>query len=788
MNDSSRLKKPIEKGFPAELLNAISEKETHAKEKHRPLYFIHKWWARRPGSVFRTVLLYSLVDASTKVRDRKQQQWRAINKEELENPWLLFSEDVDVGKIVMDPMMGGGTTVIEALRLNCKVFGVDVNPVAHLLVENMTRLVNVDEIKQAGQLLASLVEPQLKSWYRTRCPSCGSGDAGAMYYFWIKVLNCPSCRGDIPLFRGYMVAEARDKSGYHVYCPGCSCIFKTASMDDGMTCPSCGHAFDAESNIACTSCGSKEHVKSFNVKDGQSCSTCNAKKGRVVPTKHMIGKHAFCLAPSCRWSGEIVDTIKHQGKPRDVLYGVEYYCPSCGVKSYKAADAHDKQLYAEAERALARVDVSWSGRYFPSTPVPPGEKTREAINHGYRSWRDMFNARQLLCLGTLFKAILDLKIARGVKDLFLLKFSGFLEYQNMLCEYHRKKNHVYNLFKMHAFHGPPNPVENNVWGEEYGLGVFRTQVTSLVKAKQYNTSPFERIIGNDGEPRVIEMSNRIQGRFGDIFDAANLISLEAGKEPNLMLSCKDSRHLDVPDAAVDAVITDPPYYGNVMYSELANFFYAWLRLGFKDRYDGFKPENFVGGAEIIVNRSQDKDYEHFVGGLQKIFSESNRVLKDTGLLVFTFHHKDEIAWGAMLDALLHAGFYITAMHPVLSEKTTSVHIINKKNPVHDAVVVCRKRSATPTTVTWDEIESAVLGMLDGELAKLYQGGGKGTLADEDVFIFLIGKCLQFYSIHYPEVYRDGEKVDIQGVLRGLKGIKARFIATARDARDQGTSC
>jgi adenine-specific DNA methylase len=91
-----RLKqRPIEIDFPIEQVNEIAEREAHAKEKYRPIYFIHKWWARRLGSVFRTILLYSLLDENAKVLEDNG-KWRPVTKEELENPWLLYLKDVDL--------------------------------------------------------------------------------------------------------------------------------------------------------------------------------------------------------------------------------------------------------------------------------------------------------------------------------------------------------------------------------------------------------------------------------------------------------------------------------------------------------------------------------------------------------------------------------------------------------------------------------------------------------------------------------------------------------------------
>jgi len=256
--------KPIEIDFPIEQVNEIAEREAHAKEKYRPIYFIHKWWARRLGSVFRTIVLYSLLDENAKVLE-DDGRWRPVTKEELENPQLLYLKDVDLGgKIVLDPMMGDGTTVIEALRLGCKVVAQDLNPVAWFLVKKMVEPVDIDLLKEGFKKLENKVVHGIKQYYRTICPHCleryckieGKNpeafikeasqelrDAGnpqdlyekycfkdkegfferdknifadTMYYFWIKEVSCVNCSAKVPLFRGYMLAQKRDGKGYHV--------------------------------------------------------------------------------------------------------------------------------------------------------------------------------------------------------------------------------------------------------------------------------------------------------------------------------------------------------------------------------------------------------------------------------------------------------------------------------------------------------------------------------------------------------------------------------------------
>jgi adenine-specific DNA methylase len=306
--------KPIEIDFPIEQVNEIAERESHAKEKYRPIYFIHKWWARRLGSVFRTIVLYSLLDENAKVL-QNDDKWRPVTKEELDNPWLLYLKDVDLGgKIVLDPMMGGGTTVIEALRLGCKVVAQDLNPVAWFLVKKMVEPVDIGLLKEAFKKLEQAIADELKSYYRTICPQCLKKYSGknnkddkdiinqvsieiqnqkprslyeqyrfkiredlieveknifaeTMYYFWVKEVPCLNCNYKVPLFRGYMLARTRDGKGYHVICPDCGNIFDVNDYRKDANCPRCHREFNPDKDgdvqgkyYICPQCGQKSVI------------------------------------------------------------------------------------------------------------------------------------------------------------------------------------------------------------------------------------------------------------------------------------------------------------------------------------------------------------------------------------------------------------------------------------------------------------------------------------------------------------------------------------------------
>src|SRR5436190_1540234 len=112
-------------------LSAMARIEAHRKNIYRPPYYVHKWWARRIGSVFRGIALDLMLPPGENVMDA---YYRAHD----------FSD-----KVILDPMMGGGTTVGENLRLGCKVVGCDLNPVAWYLVSQSMRRADMTQLVQS---------------------------------------------------------------------------------------------------------------------------------------------------------------------------------------------------------------------------------------------------------------------------------------------------------------------------------------------------------------------------------------------------------------------------------------------------------------------------------------------------------------------------------------------------------------------------------------------------------------------------------------------------------------
>ncbi|MFQ5707810.1 MAG: DUF1156 domain-containing protein [bacterium] len=171
----------IEEYFPVVDINRLAVPERNA---FKPIYKMHKWFARRSSSVFRAILLGALKPAGT---DMMKEFYRD------------HTHDPDTnGKVILDPFMGGCTTVVEALRPGCKVIGIDLNPVAWFIVKTEVEPVDLAELEAAFDRLAKRqvdwsgkpLKETLLELYETECPACGNQNADIIYTFWVKSAPC----------------------------------------------------------------------------------------------------------------------------------------------------------------------------------------------------------------------------------------------------------------------------------------------------------------------------------------------------------------------------------------------------------------------------------------------------------------------------------------------------------------------------------------------------------------------------------------------------------------------
>jgi putative DNA methylase len=315
----------------------------------------------------------------------------------------------------------------------------------------------------------------------------------------------------------------------------------------------------------------------------------------------------------------------------------------------------------------------------------------------------------------------------------------------------------------------------------------------LQRAQEYALQPYESLPDNDADLRTrlisqLGLEAPKLTREDRVFLTRPITSVPAGDfsalsdgQGTCLLRCQTSEDLSfLPDTSVDAVITDPPYYSNVMYAELSDFFYVWLRLGLKDRYpEAFGPPYAPKGREIVVNEKQGKNEQFFLAGLARVFRECRRVLKDNGLIAFTFHHAEAEAWADVLQALLEATFYVVAVYPVFSEMRTSGHIRGKQARTFDTIVVARKK--TPATeqgeISWERLKDEVYRRAT-EAIEVVRRTHPQLMEDflPDVETIVFGKCLEVYSQHSLVTDEQGEVLTARKATQEIHGLVGALLA------------
>lgn len=655
----------IEDGFPFEWLSEIAEVESWRKEVYRPPYHVHKWWARRLGSVFRAAIIAAAAPRGSSVSD-------------------LFYEPVRIpGLVVFDPFMGSGTTVGEAHKLGAAAIGRDINPVAHRAVRLALSPVDRNEVQSHFETLAATAGRDILALYRSRdsqqrlCP--------VLYFFWVKHLPCPRCAARVDLFSHYLFASHAAKSRHpeaKAYCPGCGDLVDCRYDAECVRC-ACGLAFDP----------------------------------RVGPARRTT---AVC--PTCAHEFPIAKTARARGEPPEHRCYAKLLLLPDGRKEYLRTTPDDADAFRAAVRRLREVDLP-----VPSFPIPDGHNTRQIRNYGYRRWHELFNARQLLALTTLASSIRALPEGSS-RDALALLFSGVLEFNNLFASYKGEgTGAVRHLFAHHILKPERTPIEANLWGTPRSSGSFSTLYrTRILRALDYKDAPFEVAVSHDGARK---RGRKVFGISAPMGSPAITRCPVRGVGPGAVyLSCGDSAKTDLPRASVDLVVTDPPFFDNVHYSELADFFFVWQQTYF---YNGSKGSSTRHPQEV-----QDSRPEAFAKKLGSVFAECHRVLREDGLLVFSYHHSRDDAWASLASAVLGAGFSIVQCYPVKAEMAVAIPKSQARHPIDlDVLVICRKRSAdTRHCLTDKGVLSTCREASEEQVRRLNAVGRKLSLNDTRVVV------------------------------------------------------
>ena len=847
MNETEHVPRAIELSFPIAEINRLAVPE---RNSFKPIYQMHKWFARRASCVFRAILLGSLKPAFKP---------DGTPTDLMEEFYKDHTNDPDTaGKTVLDPFMGGGTTVVEALRLGCKVIGIDLNPVAWFIVKTEVEPVDLESLQSAFERLAERpvdwnenkpLREMLLDLYRTEI---GPGiEADVIYTFWVKHAVCtdPNCKRQVPLFEDYIIARKTPSVRYHhdATCPHCKKVYdweiEVASLiaDPNMMvnasrgsagegrptqlwsyapppekqqeivraiCPHCQKAGQPELKhiksrrkrvsltvLFCPECEAVWQWRGELPEKEVTCPACrheyDTRKGNI-PSK---GKF-LCR---CGNVDKIIESIRRL--PQDQRLPIRPYAIQAYIPPANSEEEGDEDLslpllgnclnstqkrpknnevpktlllpkngkffkrFSPSDMAkLKQSEILWEKHKdslpHPKTRIPIGYNTNQMLKHNYNYWYEMFSPRQLLALSTLLKGIM-VEPNKTLQEMLLCAFSDCAARNNLFCRYFNDRNTIQEIFSRHDYQPKLTIAEGSTFGSKSIRGTYPQMFGRLLEGKEFNNRAFDWERNSSTQPKEAYVDTKIDGNYA-------------------ALKCYNSAHgfpgnIDEPEC----VITDPPYVGNVNYSELSDFFYVWLRLALKDRYPHFAPEYTPKVEEIVENRTRGKSREDFFNDLEDAFASIHKSLPDEGLLVFTFHHTDEegLVWEGLLQSLCDTGFEIVSVYPIHGESESSLHLMDKENISYDLIHVCKKRKTLPETRSWAGIRQEVRKKARAELAAIEAGRyGKEPLGSNDVRLICIGKCLELYSRHYGKVVNhEGKEFRLHEALQDIGTIVDQLV-------------
>lgn len=736
----------IERWLPIAALGEESVRERRSMTALPPTYYLHVWWARRPLVASRAAILASLLPANADrgkflhmlgIHGDPVASRREIDKakrtgvrfegeaytyrraftylpSDPERSWF-HAETAKVeldGIRLLDPTAGGGSVPFESVRLGLETLSNDLNPVA-VLIEQATvefppkfGMEVVNEFTRIADGFLKKRERELLPYF----PAEPEENSIPTNYLWARTISCPYCDGLIPLSPNWRLAP--DGTGVRL-------------IPDNET-----------------------HRCSFEV-----VSSVKEQSPGTVSRGD-----ATCPYPNC---GRIIngDEMKRQaqaGMMEEQLFGVVFKrkivkktkAGKSQVKwerGYRAPHIKDNVAKLVAAR-LAEKMPEWEALdIIPNEAVPTDINDDRPIQYGMPLWRDLFSPRQLLCHGVsveIFRELLESERARGISDVtkaafvyLSLTIDKFVDYNSRLAVWHSGREVTGHTFTQHAF-----PIK-------------------------WSYSEMAPLIAGLGYDWAIKQTSKCIKELVDLIhpcgkkaSATPLFKTGRTSIPPITLTCKPGDALDhIADASIDAIVMDPPYYDNVMYAELSDFFYVWLKrtaglvypelfcrkLTDKENEAVANPARFKGkkGAKALAGREyQDR--------MAAIFAECCRVLKPNGIMTLMFTHKATGAWDALTKGLMKAGFIITASWPINTESEESFHIKDKAAANSTIFLVCRPRPATirgADEVYWEDVEPQVAAAVRKRV-KEFQDAGIGGV---DLYLASFGPALEEFSKYWP---------------------------------------
>lgn len=494
--------------------------------------------------------------------------------------------------------------------------------------------------------------------------------------------------------------------------------------------------------------------------------------GRRVDTKKgVIPKKSHFTCGKCGLTqhlNEAIESTKHAAALAP--YVLQKYCPQCDSVASIYNGRSFQEICQSDKNKLIATENEWSFRsendlssYWPREELPHTYMTHHANfalpRQGYTHWSKMFSSRQLLVHSQLLRfATVNLCSTAGVRHQVLGAIQQYLRNQNLFVFWNIQADKIEPFFS-NSNYAPKNlPVENTVFAD-LGRGNWRSTAQGVIDGLCWTRSPWEVALPSyreaTGESRV-KMDDPVL--------------------PGADIRCQSSSELTCfGDESFDLVITDPPFGDNIFYSDLANFFYAWLRLPLKHEFqEAFNALKTPNAQEALAPRllPDAEANEYYKLRLTACWSEACSKLKTGGIMAFTFHHSEDSQWAVVLESLFDAGFLLEQTFPIASdEQKGEGGQFGAKGTEYDIIHVCRKRLGDPTPVSWPKMRQWVKAEL-GRLKPLLAAYKSRELSNADIRLILRGKALEFYSKHYGQLYTvsgagERETMTLQTALAGI---------------------
>lgn len=731
----------IEDSFPVKEVSAESARDKNIRQGHISTF--HMWWARRPLAASRATAYAALVPPPKNIDEWEKQRnfiielckWENSNDEGLLQKARadILEANGGVPPKVLDPFTGGGSIPLEALRLGCETYANDYNPVA-VLVEKCTleypQKYSIPKSAKQGVLTGTQKNPLIeavKKWSDWVLKETKK-EIGQFYpeeedgsipvgYIWARTVPCqnPACNVVIPLMGQHWLAKKSNKKvALYPYVKNRKVLFKI--VGDGY----------------------EPIPTDFDPSEGSV-------------------SRAIVTCPSCGASMVAKDTHKlfQEGKASQQMIAVVSYRPGENGKRYRLAEQKDLDVFAEAKEYLLKkiplLREEWGIEPIPDEPIPP-KKSHRAVGsqlpiYGFSTWGDLFNSRQQLLLVTFCEKVrasyekmqseegYDDEFVKGVYCMLCILLDRNADFSSSLSQWENSTEAVKHVFTRQALPMLWDYVECNNFSNS--TGSISNQLKFILKCLEFTS-------------KTNKHSN-----ISDIFHSS-------------------ATSLPLPDNHLDAILTDPPYYDNVPYSYLSDFFYVWLKRSMGDVFPELFSTPLTPKSNEIVVYDDHPDGKagakiRFEKMLADSFKEMHRVLKPDGIAVIVYAHKSTEGWETLINSLLDSGLVITAAWPINTEMKGRL-VARETAALASSIYIVARKWEREATGFYKEVKEELEQHLNMKLDKLWKEGISGA----DFYISAIGSAIEVYGKYTQVMDYEGNIVRADRLLQDVEDIATDY--------------